>query len=628
MAGNTPSQNRAIDPFSSYNSDIVNQLSRNITRNDNGLLAVSDLNVYIDSTSPLDHVVVKPGFAVISDVLIQVNADHRVNFRDSTHYVTPSGGIFDEIGYYYVVLEYNYAKSRPAPTAKLKILRPSESGHSSLGDSLLFLKAVNVVSGVGANEIDSVADIDPGNTTNRRRTVNLDISADYERPTFDAESHVAKVFYEISTNKYWFGFDDRWEEISAGVSVSINTDSTALLAGMLAYVDSNGEAQPAIAGGVDTRAEMVVLEVGTAASGNGRARLAGVIDDVLVETGQTVGQGDVVYLSVSVAGTITSSRPSGSYQVVGKAMTAGSDAVPVKVLFFPGDVIFSAVTDSIEPGDWVYDSTTGLYFADVDITRLNLTVLSAIVNCWTSGYKISPTDVALVDGGDTCRIYMPINTLTVDATITDGAGGGSATGGGGSSSHAVLSNLDYASSGHTGFAPSPHGNADHSSTFITASGVTFENLDANSDIGTGATQVAQGDHTHASLADIPTNETILFEKNTAVTGYTLLITYDDMVVYITKGTGAGGESGGVLKSGGTWTQPGHTLSISEIPAHDHSISVPPYAATTHRGSGSSNWTLAFSSPVTATGTTGGGGSHNHGSSWRPTGLNFTRQRRN
>lgn len=36
-------------------------------------------------------------------------------------------------------------------------------------------------------------------------------------------------------------------------------------------------------------------------------------------------------------------------------------------------------------------------------------------------------------------------------------------------------------------------------TYIGASGVTYENLNANSDVGTGATQVAAGDHTHTGV---------------------------------------------------------------------------------------------------------------------------------
>ena len=41
-----------------------------------------------------------------------------------------------------------------------------------------------------------------------------------------------------------------------------------------------------------------------------------------------------------------------------------------------------------------------------------------------------------------------------------------------------------------------HNNDYHSETYITSAGVTYENLSTNSDIGTGSTQVSQGDHTH------------------------------------------------------------------------------------------------------------------------------------
>lgn len=41
-----------------------------------------------------------------------------------------------------------------------------------------------------------------------------------------------------------------------------------------------------------------------------------------------------------------------------------------------------------------------------------------------------------------------------------------------------------------------HGNELHTSEFITVSGVTYEALDANEDVGTGADQIAQGDHLH------------------------------------------------------------------------------------------------------------------------------------
>ena len=46
--------------------------------------------------------------------------------------------------------------------------------------------------------------------------------------------------------------------------------------------------------------------------------------------------------------------------------------------------------------------------------------------------------------------------------------------------------------------PTKHGNVKHSATYITSSDVTYENLSANGDVGTGSSQVAQGDHNHDS----------------------------------------------------------------------------------------------------------------------------------
>jgi len=50
--------------------------------------------------------------------------------------------------------------------------------------------------------------------------------------------------------------------------------------------------------------------------------------------------------------------------------------------------------------------------------------------------------------------------------------------------------------GITDAASDSHGNESHSSTFITSTGVTYENLNTNGDVGTGSSQVAVGNHTH------------------------------------------------------------------------------------------------------------------------------------
>lgn len=50
--------------------------------------------------------------------------------------------------------------------------------------------------------------------------------------------------------------------------------------------------------------------------------------------------------------------------------------------------------------------------------------------------------------------------------------------------------------------PVNHGNEAHTSIFITTSGVTFENLNINGDVGTNSSQVASGDHSHTGVYDL------------------------------------------------------------------------------------------------------------------------------
>lgn len=75
------------------------------------------------------------------------------------------------------------------------------------------------------------------------------------------------------------------------------------------------------------------------------------------------------------------------------------------------------------------------------------------------------------------------------------------------------------------FSPSSHNNSAHSETYITASGVTYENLSANGDVGTGSSQVAEGNHNHSgvyqpvdsdltAIASIsPTNDDVIQRKS-------------------------------------------------------------------------------------------------------------------
>ena len=162
---------------------------------------------------------------------------------------------------------------------------------------------------------------------------------------------------------------------------------------------------------------------------------------------------------------------------------------------------------------------------------------------------------------------------------------------------------------------------------------------------------------HPGYVDVPSGEVLLFESDIAVSGYTLLTTQNDMVVYITKGSAAGGEAGGTAKGGSTWSQPnhnhgitseaahvhattGHVLTIAEMPAHTHTYQIYTYDGHINGlgggGAGSKNTGSTGGNASHSHGNTGSAGVHNHGgttaddatlSSWRPKGRNYTRQQR-
>lgn len=127
-----------------------------------------------------------------------------------------------------------------------------------------------------------------------------------------------------------------------------------------------------------------------------------------------------------------------------------------------------------------------------------------------------------------------------------------------------------------------------------------------------------------AFQSVPPGEIVVFEKDTAVAGWTLKTDKDDMLLFITKGSAAGGETGGGDHSTGTWTQPSHTLTIPELPSHTHTYT---YSAPNTFYYDPVAWVSnhVFSVSTQNTGSKGGGGSHNHGSTWRPKARNFTRQ---
>ncbi len=667
---NIPAQTRAVDPFASYNSNVVNQLTRMNTYKGgsvNGVIAIQpDLQVTLDSTSPLYVVSVSRGIAYKDDVFIRVSPAHTVDFRDSDNYVDFGTG-FDEVGYYYIVLEYNYVKSRPAPECKIKIIKPTQRGNFNWAlpssNDFIFLKAVNVINYMSAQAIDqdpatNLFDVDPEDSTAKRRYVREYAGAEASLPTFSASRDQSRLVYDAETDKFWFGYSDRWAEIGSGGSV-INLNTSGMAEGDLCYADSTAMAALAISTSLVTCADVVVEEVGV----SGKGLTSGIAEDVKVETAVIVNAGDLLYLSALTAGRVTNVRPEPVYQVVGRALTDGDSSNPIDIIFSPKVPLTVGIEGRITT--WSGPSS-GLYYKNIDVSNLDTSF--GLHTSWyndADSTEVQPAEVQLISGGATLRVYFPINTLVISYLISSQASSGfGGLGGGSGSDHSLLTNLSYASSGHTGFAPSPHGNAHHSSTYITAGGVTFTNLNANGDVGTGAAQVAVGDHSHGgATGGIPVGAILLFESNVALTGYTLLTGIDDETVFISKGAGSVIGAGGT--STGTWnqstyphshvinTEATHTHSVSShnhpIGTHTHSVTAPPTqpedeGVLYQDGLGEATviplagWVTAAASGNTGYNgaTAQADGSHDHGGNtddsftpitWRPRGRIFTRQQK-
>jgi hypothetical protein len=101
-----------------------------------------------------------------------------------------------------------------------------------------------------------------------------------------------------------------------------------------------------------------------------------------------------------------------------------------------------------------------------------------------------------------------------------------------------------------------HDNTDHSAAYITSTGVTYANLNANGDVGAGSAQVAQGDHDHDASyvkvsGDTMTGSLIvqgdLIVSGTRFITETETVQIEDNLLFINKGEiGAGvtkGEAG-------------------------------------------------------------------------------------
>jgi hypothetical protein len=156
-------QQRAVDPFSTYTSAMVNRLTRMVSERQNSILKPTDLEVTIDSTGDSTTIIeIGIGSCFKDNVYIEMTDSENVDISDSDYYESGSAG-FGENGIYYLCIEYVFSRSHPAPTARIRVLNPSDHG-SYPGDKYVFIKAIKVQDQVVTNLYDA----DPDNLDNKR----------------------------------------------------------------------------------------------------------------------------------------------------------------------------------------------------------------------------------------------------------------------------------------------------------------------------------------------------------------------------------------------------------------------------------------------------------------------------
>lgn len=146
-------------------------------------------------------------------------------------------------------------------------------------------------------------------------------------------------------------------------------------------------------------------------------------------------------------------------------------------------------------------------------------------------------------------------------------------------------------------------------TTIKAGGAYIRDNNAAIEACIGAARLAAGT---AIVDPIPGGNTfkIWIYADVAPSGWTIDATPSDELLAIKGGstytTGAA--------TAGTWTQPDHTLTTAETPAHTHATG----SYTDGAGGGSRTYfSTSGTGSAQVTGSTGGGTAHSHGTTYRP-----------
>lgn len=144
------------------------------------------------------------------------------------------------------------------------------------------------------------------------------------------------------------------------------------------------------------------------------------------------------------------------------------------------------------------------------------------------------------------------------------------------------------------------------------SGTNIKTLNSESLLGSGNITISVP-------AAFPAGTAMLFAQTSAPTGWTKSTTHDNKALRLVSGTAGSGGSAAFTTALGTPSVSGSvslsgsvgstTLSVSQMPSHNHSLSSMDYGAN---GSGNMRGTaIGVNATSSSTNSTGGNGSHNH-----------------
>jgi len=205
MGNPVPSQIRSVDPYASYDSNVVNKLTRIVSNGENILLSPSPIDV---SSISATTVKAEAGKAIMQDVLIEIQ-DIVVDLADIDFYIDSTGGIWNETGYYLLVLHYEYNKTSPPPESSVKVILPTQKASLYDPTKHLFLKCLEVNNPGSGNQIDDLLDYDPDDPGINRSDLIVGVNAGNFVSTDKDTTGIGSALYSVGSSEF-DRFDEFW----------------------------------------------------------------------------------------------------------------------------------------------------------------------------------------------------------------------------------------------------------------------------------------------------------------------------------------------------------------------------------------------------------------------------------